>query len=1260
AAHEQGLVHRDLKPSNIFVLEDDTVKVIDFGVVHLSGAQSMTGLKGTLQYMSPEQLEMKPATPISDIFALGVVCYEALTGRKPFARQTEAETADAVRRYIPPPISEINPTVSQLVSRVVHKAMAKQPWHRYSSARDFAETLQKAVNNQPIERFDRARIQPRIERIKRAHSEGDHQFAQEILNELEAEGNIDPEMTVLRIQIEQAVRQKTIRQLLDSARTRLEEEEYPLALQKIQEVLDIDPQNVDATNLRAETETLRSKTQIESWFRLVRQHIDNQSYGQARQGLQQILKLNANDTQARALLAEIDRKEQEIVKLRTEKESLYQSAVGSYQNGEISAALSKLERILDLNRRSPDSAAPERDAQYQSLYNQVRTERETARSSYAEGRRHLADRNFTKAAEICDDFLKKYPNDPMFQALKLEVEEQQRQEQSAYIAEVGRRVEAEADLDRRVNVLREAVERYPNEPQFQQALRLIRDRRDLVNSIVAKARQYEERGQFNDALGQWDILRNIYPQYPGLEFEVQRVVRRREDQAREESKARWVEQIDRSIETGAHQRAVEVAHNALAEFPDDAELAGLERIARQGLERSIEAQKWLSEGQRLCLERQYAEGLQALRKASELDPRNQVTRDALLNALVEQARSVMAQDWRAAEPLVQQALQIDPGHPLAKNLQALVLDYKRQQIVNECVAQAREYQVNGNLPAALAKVEDVLAAWPNEVRLLQLRSTLRNQLVELQRATSAATAPPEPVVPPPPARPVVPPPPSITETLIDPDLGQSTAGVKGINLRPSERNRGVAVETPIPSTPPHAAPPVRRKSPAAYWQKAMTSLQTLGRGARRWSVWQWSAAASVPVILLAGYLIAHRPGRTGGVGLSEYEVSLDSNVIGAQYLVDGQPVVSLPVKLKQGEHRVEALAAGYRREVASFTLSPGAARPFVVRLQLEPEPRHLRLVSDLKSGSVVLDNKPAVDLLDGAFELEDLPPGDHTLKIVDRSRELAQFTFSSDPGGMVSLTAPVQVKDLSVVVVSSLANRARVYGSSSLKANLEGQPLQPIPGEGLELKNLSGSNNELSIDDGKGSRHVPIELGNAPLLNIFLGAGSDSGTVVVQANVPAAHLVVDGQPVRQMLRNGRATLSLSPKEHLIRLSQEGYQTSTDVKVDVKKGETQMVRLELKPLASSTALVIQGTPEAEVWIDGSRAGATDATGVYTRTELAPGSHTITVKKANFEEQVFQENAVAGGSLNLSANLKALAILNLRVSPATARITYKREG
>jgi serine/threonine-protein kinase len=733
AAHERGLVHRDLKPSNIFVLEDDSAKIIDFGVVHLTGTQSVTGIKGTLQYMAPEQLELQPATALSDLFSLGVVGYEALTGRKPFARQSEGDTAEAVRRFIPPPASEINPSVSQLLSRVMHKAMAKQPWHRFASAREFADTLQKALHNQIIESFDPAKIQPRIERARKAFTEGDLQFAGEILGELEAEGHIDPDMSLLRMQIDQAARKKTIRQLLESARTRFEQEEFPLALQKIQEVLRIEPDNGDALGLKRDIESRRSERQVENWFRLVKEHVARNAFTEARQGLDEILKINPRDARALQLRSEVEQKEQDALRVRNEKEQLYNAARAAFQSGEISTAMSRLERVLKLQKEVPDSGVAERDALYQSLYNQVRSEYDSIRMAYEEGRRALTEQNFTRSLEICDEYLGKYPSHPLFQALKLEASEQQRQQLSSYLAETGRRVDAEPDLDRKIAILREAIELYPNERHFQDVLRLTRERRDLVNSIVARGRQYEERAQYAEAIGQWEILRSIYSPYPGIDLEIDQLEKRREQQSHEEARGRWTEQIDRAVESGKYERALDLAGKALEEFPGDAELTNLTALARKGVERSAEARQLLEEGQKLCAEGRYQDGTERLRRAAELDERNPAIAQALANALVEEARELMEADWRPAESLVEQALLHDANNAGARSLRALIQDKRRREFVAEVVARARQLQLEGKEEEALAVVDGALAECPGEQRLMQLQATLRNTLASSSR-----------------------------------------------------------------------------------------------------------------------------------------------------------------------------------------------------------------------------------------------------------------------------------------------------------------------------------------------------------------------------------------------------------------------------------------------------------------------------------------------------------------------------------------------
>ena len=736
AAHERGLVHRDLKPSNVFVMEDDSVKIIDFGVAHIVDTRHTMGLKGTLLYMSPEQIEMKPLSSLSDIFSLGVVCYETLTGRRAFERSTPSEIVQAILTQTPPPASELNPMVSQAVSRVIHKAMAKQPFHRFPNAREFAEALQKSWRNEPVEFFDPVRLQPRIQRATRAFEQSDLQFADEILSELEAEGHVDPAISQLRRRIELAKRHKTVLQLLESARTRFEQEEYPLALQKIREVLQLDPENAAALSLRSNIESNRAEQKIEEWFRLARQHMDNNAYGHARQALQNVLQLKPDEKRASQLLSEVDRREQDYLKVRKEKEEVYQAALEAWQRGEVSTALNKLDRVLELDRRAPDLSNPEQPATFQNIYNQVRSEHDAIKNSYAEARMHLADRNFALALDVCDRFLAKYPGHALFQSLKFDVEEQQRQDLSAYIAQIDSRVEAEPNLDRRVNILKEALDRYAGEVHFERSLWLMREKRDLVNQIVTRARLYEERGHFVEALGQWEILQTIYNRYPGLSFEIERVIKRRGQQALSESKARWVEQIDQHLATGDSAHALDLLDDAKKEFPGEAELAALETLARQISQRTAQAQALLVRGRELCSQQRFQEDIDHLRRAQQLDERNPAIRAVLIDTLLGEARSVLENDWRLAETLVQEALDLDPGHALAKSLRTLVLDRKRNSFVDECISKARQAQAAADREGTLAQVEQGLSLYPVEPRLTQLQNTLNKEFLESQRQQS--------------------------------------------------------------------------------------------------------------------------------------------------------------------------------------------------------------------------------------------------------------------------------------------------------------------------------------------------------------------------------------------------------------------------------------------------------------------------------------------------------------------------------------------
>jgi serine/threonine protein kinase len=141
AAHRAGLVHRDVKPANLLVGPDGTVKVTDFGVAQVLGqGQGDQGelLVGTAGYLSPEQATGQPATAASDLYALGVVAYECLAGRRPFTGEHPIAVALAHLLQPPPPLPE---DVPGEVRALVAQAMAKQPTRRPPDASRFGHQL---------------------------------------------------------------------------------------------------------------------------------------------------------------------------------------------------------------------------------------------------------------------------------------------------------------------------------------------------------------------------------------------------------------------------------------------------------------------------------------------------------------------------------------------------------------------------------------------------------------------------------------------------------------------------------------------------------------------------------------------------------------------------------------------------------------------------------------------------------------------------------------------------------------------------------------------------------------------------------------------------------------------------------------------------------------------------------------------------------------------------------------------------------------
>lgn len=1064
AAHARGVVHRDVKPSNIFTLDSGSVVVIDFGVVHLSETGNVTAIKGTTPYIAPELFDPEKRdvpSPRSDLFSLGVVCYEALTRLQPFSRETTAETVRALLKVIPAPAYELNRDVSLGLSQVVQKAMAKNKNHRYASVIEFAGRLQRAVRNEPLPEFDKALIETRLKVVRDAFTKGQVTAAQELLRGIEEEGFVDPAISNQRQKLDQALQQKWIGEQLESARLHRDIGDFDAALDKLDVILKTAPGNAEAIRERELINNERLQRVLSQADRYMRSH----DFESARRSIEEARQIKPKDSATSELLLELTRLEEADRRLAEQKEALFVEAQDSMKAGRATTALHKLDRIRELIHNQGSGLVSDRDAIYVQYHEEILGEYARLRRAFEDAKYQLEQGKFAQVAAVCDEMLATNPGHPLFTGLKLQAEDRERQTRLECVEGVCAALANEPDLERQVGIVQDALNRFNGEPQLTEMLRNVKGRRGLIGALVASAREAEEAGEYITALDNWEAIREFHPNFPGLNREMARVERRREEQIRTEKKSERIEEVERLVRLADYDNASALCRAALAEFPGDAELTDLMADTADRAARANEAREILAKSRELARAGRGEEMLALLRRAHSLDRNNQEIRQFLGVALLDRAQTALEIDWTAAEQLLGEARELIPNDPAVKSIATLVADRKQREAVETCLAEARRRALDGDTRGASEQIERALKLYPNDRRLVAERTKLLKQ--------SGIESTPTPV--------------PKAAAAGEQAVAAAAAGPSGAAAPPQDESIfmvQVSGQFPVPvATNAQAGPTTIEKATPAAPVPGSRGEALIARFRAAPRVFIVAAAALAIIIAAISWAVIARQSRPKPPQVVRLDVTTLPD--GAQISVDGKKAGTAPfsAKLKPGEHVIQASLTGYEPLTQRVKAEGMSA---AVPMTLKAIPLQISLAAGNDPATVSLDDQTPVEAKPGSTAAETAVPGSHALKIVSKAGEsVGHFAFQ--PG------EPPKVIDLTVQPGASVL----VMGSFDGKTRMALQGAQPAAFslDKQEYKLTSG-NPEISLPRGTheiaANGHVfPVVIGSQHDLHlVFLTAAT--------------------------------------------------------------------------------------------------------------------------------------------------------------------------
>jgi tetratricopeptide (TPR) repeat protein len=686
--------------------------------------------------------------------------------------------------------------------------------------------------------------------------------------------------------------------------------------------------------------------------------------------------------------------------------------------------------------------------------------------------------------------------------------------------------------------------------------------------------------------------------------------RTRDQQTRTQTKTRLIEQINIYLHSSDYSRALDLLRGTAAEFPNDAELSELEKLAHDGVKRNAEANRLITESQELFAQRKSAEAIQLLRKAYELDKHNSLARAILANALVEHAHSVVETDWLEAETLTNQALNLNPAHPTAKTILSLIVARKESSSVEDWVARARKLQASSDPFAALAWVAEGLAVHPHDPKLLLIQDEIQRDQDARRRLARRGDLE---------------------------DLRRLQREIDGATDLAAKQALAVRIQTMA----------------AKYWTDGEILSIANALLLRLGLVSQESPGASPRGKGAAVILHVPRP--------SAPEASRDST---------GQipPSPASPIHAPENAVPRQNVPAASVLEspvspqsVPTATIQPSRVSPSKVP---PSEVRPRKAPPSIASVPLALSTPPPQAATPPTAEASE-PPAKIT-----SSPSRPKRPASSNSTTLIVISAAA----ILLVAVTFFFTRrhyatplaktqpiAPTVSAPDVRAPAPATPAQtnPVPTSSAQAPPTQTPPEPVlpALRTSSDAAAGKVTLGDQPPSE----SGHSLGTLLVVAGQDDARVFLNGKLQRQLTEAGQLRLTnLEPRDYVVQVSKSGFQDPPQQKIRIRKGEQASLIFNLQsqpqpqpqPQTQLASLTVQGgVPGTAVLVDQIPLGTIKLDGTLFASTVIPGDHIVELRHERFNPRQFKKHFDAGGTTSLTA-----ADATLEAAPGELKITF----